>query len=270
MCRSWAALVLPMERRSEGIGYFALSMTLATAAGPFWGMKLQAGGYGEIFFVSSVLSIIVLLACWLVKVPALEAVADSRNGSRYFERRAIPLGVIGFFMGMSYSGIISFFSVYAKSISLEGAGQYFFLLYAVVILLSRPVLGRQIDGHTKEVMLGIFIFFALGMGMLGAADSAVILLGSAVMTGLGYGSFIPAVQAILVRSMEPQHIAVAIATFLALLDIGMGLGAYVLGALVPVLGYRLLYALLTAVILGCMVGYLILQGKQSDRSWHRA
>ena len=41
----------------------------------------QAGGYGEIFFVFSVLSIIVLLVCWLVKVPALEAVADSRKRS---------------------------------------------------------------------------------------------------------------------------------------------------------------------------------------------
>ena len=76
----------------------------------------------------------------------------------------------------------------------------------------------------KRSEAGNFICFALEMGMLGAADSAAILLGSAVMTGLGYGSFLSVVQAILVRSMEPQHIAVAIATFLALLDIGMGIG----------------------------------------------
>jgi MFS family permease len=45
------ASIIPIERRGEGIGYFALSVTLATAIGPFLGMFLsQHGNYDVIFY----------------------------------------------------------------------------------------------------------------------------------------------------------------------------------------------------------------------------
>ncbi|MFA7177513.1 MAG: hypothetical protein WC114_09715, partial [Smithellaceae bacterium] len=54
----------------------------------------------------------------------------------------------------------------------------------------------------------------------------------------------------------------AITTFFIFVDMGFGVGPYVLGALVPLVGYRGLYVLMTFVILASIPLYYFLLGKK--------
>lgn len=58
-------VLVPLRRRGEGIGYYALGNTLASAVGPFLGMTLCSGGnYFLNLYVCIVLSIITLVSRW--------------------------------------------------------------------------------------------------------------------------------------------------------------------------------------------------------------
>ena len=68
-----SAGIIPNERRGEGTGYFAMSMNLAMAIGPFIGLFItQHFDASLIFVVAMVFSIIALLASMIVHVPKRE------------------------------------------------------------------------------------------------------------------------------------------------------------------------------------------------------
>ncbi|MCK9907285.1 MFS transporter, partial [Frankia sp. Cpl3] len=63
-----ASDMIPAQRRGEGMGYFGLSSNLAMALGPLIGIWLMTSyGFGLLFLVSSVLSILALLLSQMVK-----------------------------------------------------------------------------------------------------------------------------------------------------------------------------------------------------------
>lgn len=263
--------LVPAEHHGEGIGYFALGITLATAIGPFAGMWLQQyGSYVIIEWFCAALSLLGVVLALLLHVPA-EAGASrmpQKHGiAAYVEYSILPLGLIGLLIGMCFSGIISFMSPYIKEIGLAQSGSWFFIVYAVAIILSRPFVGRFFDRRGENfVMYPLFISFALGMFCLGSAESAGMLFLSAALVGIGYGSFNPSAQALSVKLTTLDRAGVATATFSALFDIGMGLGAYVLGMFVPILGYRSLYISTVGIIVVCIALYYGVHGRKAVKN----
>lgn len=69
-----AALVVPPERRGEGIGYFSMAQALATGIGPFVAIALTGGGnYFVLFGFSAAVTVVALAGALLVRVPDAEA-----------------------------------------------------------------------------------------------------------------------------------------------------------------------------------------------------
>lgn len=64
------AYIIPMARRGEGIGYFSMSSTLATAIGPFVGLLLtQYTSFEVIFTICLAVGLIGLTTASFVQVP---------------------------------------------------------------------------------------------------------------------------------------------------------------------------------------------------------
>lgn len=263
------AALTPVSRRGEGIGYYTLSVILATAAGPFLGMWFQRYGLytADMLLCMALCGINIGLAV-LLRTPMLPSHEPAKNkGSfwrKYVEPAAVPIGVLGLIIGMSYSGLVSFLTSFVKEARLTEAGAWYFFVYAVCIFLSRPFMGRLLDNRGENyVMYPLLLSFAAGMALLSQAESALVLLLSAAFVGLGYGSFMPTAQAIAVKVAAPSRIGVATATFMSLFDIGMGVGSYVLGAAIPYTGYAGLYQMTAIVILFCIVLYYAVHGKRA-------
>ena len=67
------AQIIPKTRKGEGIGYYSMSATLATAIGPFIGLYMtQHTSFQMIFSFCLALGIISLITAFFVYVPALE------------------------------------------------------------------------------------------------------------------------------------------------------------------------------------------------------
>ena len=68
------AQIIPAKRKGEGIGYFSMSATLATAIGPFIGLYMsQHTSFQMIFGVCLAVGIISLITAIFVNVPPLPA-----------------------------------------------------------------------------------------------------------------------------------------------------------------------------------------------------
>ena len=59
--------------------------------------------------------------------------------------RAVPIAFVALVIGFAYSGVMSFMTFYAKELDLVSAGSYFFIIYAIVILATRPFTGKLLD-----------------------------------------------------------------------------------------------------------------------------
>lgn len=251
-----AAELVPPARRAEGLGYFAMSMNLAVVAGPFTALTLLQTTSFEVMFV--VLPIIMILGTIFsinVKVPPLKANSQSIKKQKLkignlFERKVIPIALVGGILAFCYSGVISFISIYAQQKNLTAAAANYFLVSAVAMLVSRPFVGRIFDakGH-NVVVYPAFILFSFGLLTLSYANTPFIFLLSGVLIGTGYGSLIPCLQTMAIQLVSPERYGYSTATYFTFFDGGLALGSFVLGITVGFIGYETLYFLVSLLVI---------------------
>ncbi len=265
-----AAQIIPRGRHGEGIGYYSMSQILATALGPYLGIVLsQRVDFTIIFLVASIVAAISFAISFAVSQPGkkipkqVQAKVMKRfQVSEFLEFKAIPISIIVMIVGFGYSVVLSFLSLYSRQLNLEKAASFFFLIYAIVVIVSRPFSGRFLDTRGANfVVYPCLVFFAIGMLVLSQANHGVTLLVSGAIIGLGYGNFLSCGQAISVKSTSPNRFGLATATYYMFLDVGFGVGPYLFGSLVPITGYRGLYFVMAMVILITIVLYYCLYRK---------
>lgn len=88
-------------------------------------------------------------------------------------------------MGISYASVLGFQKLYTTEINLMTVGAYFFIVYALVITLTRPSMGRLMDAKgDKWVLYPSYLFLTLGLALLGSAMGSVTYLLSGALIGL--------------------------------------------------------------------------------------
>lgn len=260
-----AALVLPASRKGEGIGYFALSTNLAMVVGPLIGLVL-IGNFGSIalFAFLAALAALTFLAANARRLPdeVVRPAGRQKKGfhlSDFIERRSLAPALLGGMVFFAYGGILTFIPLYAKSLGLQAETSLFFVVFAFVIILTRPVIGRLFDekGPDWTVYPG-FACFAAGMILFSQVGTTAGLLVSAAVLGIGFGALSPAFQTLAVESAPAARAGVATATYFWSLDISVGLAAVLLSFVAAQFGYAFMYGICcTAIIFFNAVLYFI-------------
>ncbi len=265
------ANIVPKERRGEGLAYFMLSVTLATAIGPFLAVFVsQHSSFNTVFLICTTSASLSLGIALFLSVPELVLTNQQLDGLKglspgsFFEPRALPIAIVCGAIYFCYSAVVAFLGAYAKEAHLLDSAGFFFVVYAAVVLLSRPCAGRLFDlrGENTIMYVGILIFVC-GMILLGQAHHGYALLLSAAFIGLGTGSIWSVGQAVSVKVALPHRIGLGTSTFLILVDGGMGIGPLVFGLFVPFAGYRAVYIIGGIIALGCTFLYYMLHGKKA-------
>lgn len=241
-----AADLVPDERKGEGIGYFSLFMSLAMVIGPFVALTvIHELGDVAFFLTCAVCSLLALFSVWVMRVPPLakRIEAPAKGWRRYIEIKALPISLAGCLLAFAYGSLTTFLSVYASDLGIPAMGSYFFMILALMILLSRPFTGRAFDRWGEHVLVypGILLF-VLGMFLLSQVEGTRMLLLSGAILGLGFGALLPSLQTLAVQAAPPHRRGVGTSTFFVLFDVGYGIGAYVLGMVAAKAGYSWMYA----------------------------
>lgn len=258
-----AACLVPKGRRGEGMGYFLLSTTLASAIGPFIGLFVyQQYGFANLLLVSLGMSVLSFLFAMGIHVPADTAGqmnAEIGHGwQSYFEPKALPVAMISFVIYFCYSSLLSFFSAYAAELNLLEAGQYFFLVYSLAIIMSRPQVGRIADKHgIHAVIYPSFLLFALGLGLLSHMHTIGVMFASAVCCGIGFGTFAAMVQVLAIQKVSRERFGIALSTVLSVSELGTGVGPLLLGGVIGIWGFHWLYLLAAGIVLLCGCAYYL-------------
>ncbi|MBT2691235.1 MFS transporter [Bacillus sp. ISL-47] len=266
------AQIIPGKRKGEGIGYYSMSATLATAVGPFIGLfMMQQVTFQTIFLFCLALGVFALITAFFLYVPPIEASSNpplegkSFNISNFIEPKAVPIAFITLAIAFGYSGVLSFINFYAIEVDLVSAASFFFLVYSSAVLISRPFTGRLMDVKgANYVMYPAFVMFAAGMLVLSTANSSFTLLLAGALIGLGFGNMQSCTQAVAVKLTPPHRMGLATSTFFIFLDAGLGFGPYLLGFIIPVMGYSTLYRVMAVFILLTAGLYYGLHGKKES------
>ncbi|MDP9738869.1 UNVERIFIED_ORG: MFS family permease [Bacillus sp. B2I3] len=263
------AQIIPPTRKGEGIGYYSMSATLATAIGPFIGLFMaQHTSFQVIFSFCLALGVISLITAFFLYVPALEVTAKVTESkgfklSNFIEPKALPISIITLLLAFCYSSVLSFISFYAIEIDLVNTASFFFVVYAVAVLISRPFSGPLMDRKGSNfIMYPAFIIFGVGLLLLSMTTNSFTLLAAGFLIGLGFGNMQSSSQAIAVKLTPPHRMGMATSTFFIMLDAGLGFGPYILGFIIPVTGYSTLYVILGVLVILTSVLYYFLHGKK--------
>lgn len=263
-----AMRTVPAARRGEGSGWFSTGTSLATGVAPFVGMLLASmkNGYQIQFAVSTGIAAaatILALGCWkhLSVAEPRNKVSTEHGINKWVAPKALPIALVISCCSAPYGFLLSFLQPYSEQRGLEGPARWYFVVYAIVILLSRPIGGVMQDCRGDDVVIiPTLVCFTCGYLLSANATSGLTLLIGAGLLGLGYGTGISACQATAVAKTGQRRAGMAVSSYYLLVDLATGVGPFIIGGLVSILGYHLTFS---------VAGFLALVGLALYLTWAR-
>jgi len=246
----------PISRRGEALGYFGMSQTLSQALGPAIGLFImEAWGFRWLFGISSGMALTSLVLCFLLKDSYVPGPSRRLAWNMFVSVKVLkPLILV---LGMSFAtgSILSFVPLYGRSQGVSNPG-FFFTIYALVMLLSRPVSGRLSDRVGRIAVAGPgMVFISAGLGLLAFSGQWWSLVLSAVILGVGLGAAMPALMALMIDLVGPAERGGAMSTFGIGLDVGIGIGSVVQGMVAEAYGFGAAFGLTATVTLLAVAVY---------------
>ncbi|MEK3890294.1 MFS transporter [Bacillus sp. FSL K6-3431] len=262
------AMLIPNNRRGEGMGYYATFMNLAMVLGPFIGLTLvQYINFTMIFIICTFFGLLSILFITFISMKQIEQLPASETKIRFSFKQliykgALPISIVAGALAIGYASILSFVSVYAAELDLVSAASYFFVVYAVFLLASRPFTGKWFDQYGENIIIyPAILLFGIGVLLLSQAQGTFVFLLSGALIGIGFGTITSALQTIAIRTASRHNIGMATSTYFTFFDTGIGLGSFILGLIAVNMGYAKLYFILAFFILGCLGLYYLLHGR---------
>ncbi|NYF25266.1 MFS family permease [Sporosarcina sp. JAI121] len=269
---SITADIVPTARRGAGLGYFAMSTNLAVVLGPLIALYIiQSYSFDVLFIVMSILMVIGVLSS--LSAPAGIVLEKNNEKSKLsigdlFEKGAMPVAILASLIALSYASVLSYLSIYAQEKGFLALASTFFLVFAAVMLVTRPFTGRLFDEKGPQyVVIPGFIFFAIGLILLANMDSALSFLVAGGLVGFGYGALVPSFQALAVQSTKHERSGYATATFFTFFDLGLAIGSYMLGLIAIHYGYQSVYLVSGALVVAVFILYTVIEWKKKHKKF---
>lgn len=239
--------VVPASRLMEGIGYYGLSVTLATTVGPAFGLYLlDVFGYPALFRVTVFFALAgLLIAASMSEEREKPPKAEHALGCQFyfFDKAALWPSLVMLFVAAAQISVIIFLPSYSLSLGLKNAGQ-FFAVQAITMMLIRPVMGRAADRSGTAIILVPAMAVLLISYLLTAFHfQPEVYLFYAVLNGLGYGTVLPVLNGLTLKSCPQARRGAANSTFYAAIDLGFGAGSLAWGLVSEHWGFPPVYLL---------------------------
>lgn len=265
-----AVVVLPASRKGEGINMFAVFSNIAMVLGPAVGLyALQAYGSSALYIFLTIMTALAFILGNVIRLPKELAKSKQKSSkgwsiSQFIEKRSLPWALMGLFIGFTYSGVLVFIPIELNSMGAGVWGSVFFALFALMIIISRPLVGKVYARYGSRFVIypGVGLFI-VGLAILGVVSTPVGIICTAPLLGLGYGAAQPAFQALAVQSAPIERAGVSTATYFLALDIAVGAGSVILALIANALGYQSLYQITSLIMIIALALYHFVIRKHS-------
>jgi predicted MFS family arabinose efflux permease len=264
---TFAADIVPAERRAEGIALYGISGMIPMAVGVLLGeWVIVDGDYTRVFQLAGVCALAGLLASALL--PETRSGAPGR--SFFTAARAPELRPL-WFVGTSFAMGLAAYFVFLKTYLIEapelGSMSLFFMTYAIAAVLLRVLFGWVPERlGLIRVLIPSLVIAAAGLAMIALATGPLHLVIAAVACGVGHGFAFPIISALVVTRAQPDERGSAIALFTALFDLGVLLGGPCFGVSARYAGYPVTFALAGALCITATLVFVVWDARVRARS----
>ena len=199
-----ATEILPKKRFGEAFGYFMLGTTISVGAGPYiGGFFYDYVGSNGCFLAASIFSLIALICILILNIDKYDprykkenSIKVSENNESFtglekiFEYKAIPVSLFTALTSLGYVSILSFYRLYAVEVHLTDIFSWFFIIYSICLVLSRPIAGKIQDkqGDRLICITGI-LAQSIGLFLIAWIPSNITVIICAICAALGFGTF---------------------------------------------------------------------------------
>jgi MFS family permease len=247
---AWNVDMAPEEHRGRMIGLYGLAIWTGLTLGPPIGVLLQdAGGFNLVWaFACGAPLVGVLIASRLPEAPA---VGGERARGPFISREALGPGVT-FALSVVGFAAVSAFIVLSLDDRGIGHGAEVFTVFAGTVVATRLVAGGLPDRiGAARCAVGAALTEALGLFLLGAAESLPVVIAGAIGMGAAFSLLFPSLSLLAVDRVIPERRGAAMGTFTASFDLGMLAGSPAVGAAAVLGGYSAAFYLAGACSLVC-------------------
>ena len=236
------ANISPKTHRGQSLSYFYLANNLAGALGPSLGMFLiNDFSFSLLFLVCSGLSLCALLITYKLGRRQVALLQDSSIEDSFFlSRKALPPSIIGSFSLFSWGALAAFFPLYAINHGVANPG-LFFTTIAIMLISGRALGGKILDLYSKErIILPCLFAYIISMIVLAYSETLPMFILVAVIWGIGHAFFFPSLMAYVLDRVGSSP-GPAMGTFTAVMDLGWILGPVVMGIILHVASYQIMF-----------------------------
>lgn len=265
---TYAADLVPVQRRTEGLAIFGVSGLVSIAlSAQFGDVILAYATYRELFLGALGLAVLGLTFC--LPLRDVRPVPSDRVPPRSVVATAVqpnlrPIWLAAFAFFVAVAALFTFMKTFVTTTGTGSVGG-FFSAYAAMAVTLRIFLGWLPDRLGARPTLGVAMScYALGCVGLSLARTPGHVLAAGLLCGAGHGYSFPVLLSLVVARARPQERGVATAFFTTLDWVGLLIAGPVVGYAIEREGYDTAFmglALLLAI--GIVVFYGLDRGKPS-------
>ena len=243
---SYMTDLLPQSRRAEGIAYWGLSSVAAMAVAPTVGLWIYKRGWMWLCIAGAALNLVMAAIAWNLKAHQYPNGERPARRGGLLEWRVLIVSISLFMYSFGYGGITSFTALYADANGVSPKSIYLTAM-AIVILVTRPLAGRLGDrwGY-KRVFIPCLVLISLGMALLAVGGSRPLMIASAVVFGIGFGTAYPVYVGYVMQGVDAERRGAAFGAILAAFDTGIGTGSTSMGWLIQKFGFATAFGVAAA------------------------
>lgn len=240
-----ASDVLPPMKITEGISRFAFTISIGMAVDPYVGIQVQnhlnsKTSFMTVFAIS--VAALVCVSCCRIKYPKVQRKKFALKDSIY--KPALPFMCNMMFLMIPYGAVIAYSSILAQEKGLTAVIPYFYICLVAGMLTSKLSTQRMIDaGRHRVLVYASLVVLVVTMASYVFLNTGVHLLIAGYFFGLGYGILQPLFQSFVTGTTPTPKRGVANATYLLSYDIGIGIGALLMGFMQETIGLTTGFAL---------------------------
>lgn len=236
---------IPRSRLAEGIGFLGISMIIGMAIGPNIGIFVLENFSYQVCFLMSGAGVMIASSFML----RLKYTHNPRPGEAKMSIRSLRLKDLFAVELLPNIGFVAIFSIgtglataymiiLGNERNIANIGMYF-IVHAVVVLITRPRIGRMTDrrGVAFAILPG-YIVAAAAMILIGIATTLPMILIAAFLFAVGAGGSFPAIQTDCLKRLDASRRTLATGTYLIGFDVGMTTGQMMGGVVSDAFGFQ--------------------------------
>ena len=244
----------PPGKRASAIARMSLFQYAGIALGPsVSSLLVDHADFAAVWLLATGLGVVGLAVASQLPESGAGAMAVRAElgpgARRLLHPAAVAPGLVLLTGGIGYASVTGFGSLYARHVGVGGGVLY--AVFAFTVIGVRLVSGALADARgAVGVALPGLVLSAAGLLTMALLQEPVTAIVGVAVFGVGFALVFPSLMAFAVGRVPDHERGEVLGSFTAFLDIGMGGGAYLIGAIADAAGFGAAYATPAVLCLG--------------------